>query len=76
MKTLWNVLAFMAVVNLLAMAGFVGWLWQSQRLSVDRLEQVRELLKLTIPEQEEADEIKPQAISRRDLLRGAFAQQK
>ena len=27
-------------------------------------------------EQEEADEIKPRAISRRDLLRGAFAQQK
>ncbi len=50
MKTLWNIISFMAVVHLLALLIFIGWLWQSQRLNRDRIQQVREMLAVTIPE--------------------------
>lgn len=55
MKALWSAVSFMAVVHLLAMGLFVGWLWQSERLDVDRVREIRDMLKLTIAEQEEAD---------------------
>lgn len=51
MKRVWNVLAFLAVVNLLAIAGFVGWLAASDRLNIERLRTLRETLKPTIAEQ-------------------------
>ncbi|HYD01224.1 MAG TPA: hypothetical protein VEB22_08365 [Phycisphaerales bacterium] len=55
MKRAWNVLAFLAIVNLLAVGGFVGWLAASDRLSADRLRSVRELLKPTVAEQSAAE---------------------
>jgi len=36
MRTVWNIISFLAVVHLLAVALFIGWLWQSQRLSAER----------------------------------------
>jgi hypothetical protein len=51
MKTIWNIIAFMAVVNLLAVAGFVGWLASSDRLSRERVQAVRELLAETLTEE-------------------------
>ncbi len=50
MKTLWTALSFLAVVNLLALAMFTGWLYQSGRLNEARLEQVRELFRLPVDE--------------------------
>ena len=55
MKRVWNVLAFLAIVNLIAIAGFVGWLALSDRLSTDRLRAVREMLKPTVAEQASAE---------------------
>ncbi|MHC4991147.1 MAG: hypothetical protein ACYTGC_09220 [Planctomycetota bacterium] len=52
MRTLWNMLSFMAVVNLLALLMFGGWLWRSGRLDRERLLQVRDLLGPTIVEAE------------------------
>lgn len=60
MKTLWHAMSFMAVVNLLAMAMFAGWLWRSGRLSPDRVEQVKEIFALTVAEQE-AEEVRAAA---------------
>lgn len=54
MKSLWNATSFVAVVNLLALAMFVGWLWQSDRLSRERVEAVRTLFTVTIPAEEQA----------------------
>jgi hypothetical protein len=51
MKRVWNMLAFLAIVNLIAIGGFVGWLAASDRLNTDRLRAVREVLKPTISEQ-------------------------
>lgn len=55
MRTLWNVVSFLAVAHLLALVMFVGWLWQSGRLNRDRLDGVRATFSRTI-EQEQADE--------------------
>jgi hypothetical protein len=52
-KTLWNAVSFIAVVNLLAMLMFVAWLWQSQRIDAARIEQLRELFARTTPEIEQ-----------------------
>lgn len=54
MRTAWNVLSFLAVVHLLAIAIFLAWLWRSERLDTSRIEGIRELLAITIPEAEHA----------------------
>lgn len=41
MRTIWNIISVLALANLLAVAGFIGWLGVSDRLSRDRVEQVR-----------------------------------
>lgn len=50
MKTIWTVLSVLAVANLLAVTAFVGWLRSSERLDMERVRQVRELLQPTITE--------------------------
>ena len=47
MRTLWNVISFLAVVHLLALLIVVGWLWQSGRITKERVQQTRELFALT-----------------------------
>ncbi len=54
MKTLWNIVSFLAVVHLLALVMFVGWLWNSGRLDKDRVGELREMLAMTIPEAQAA----------------------
>lgn len=49
MKTIWNILSFLAVVHLLALVMFVAWLWHSDRLDGERVQQVREMFSMTIP---------------------------
>jgi flagellar motility protein MotE (MotC chaperone) len=44
MRTLWNVVSFLAIVHLLAGLMLAGWLWHSRRLDGDRIMQVRALL--------------------------------
>ncbi len=53
MKTLWNIVSFLAVVHLLAVVMFVAWLWRSDRLDGRRIHQLREMLAMTIPEADE-----------------------
>ena len=50
MKTIWSIVSFLAVVHLLALATFAVWLWHSDRLDGARVQQVRELFSMTIPE--------------------------
>lgn len=54
MKTIWSIVSFLAVTHLLALLMFVGWLWQSERLSSDRITQMRELFAPTIAQAEQA----------------------
>ena len=48
MKTIWNILSFLAVVHLLGLGMFVAWLWHSDRLDGDRVQEVREMFSMTI----------------------------
>ena len=52
MRTLWNILAFVAVVNLLALCFGAGWLWYSGRMDETRMHAVRELFRLPLAEVE------------------------
>lgn len=54
MKTLWNVVSFLAVAHLLALAMFGGWLWQSGRLSRGRLDAVRRTFARPVADEEAA----------------------
>lgn len=56
MKTLWNALCVVAIANLLAIAGFVGWLAQSDRLDMGRLREIRAMVSTTLSEERAAKE--------------------
>ncbi|MCB9840367.1 MAG: hypothetical protein H6809_01780 [Phycisphaeraceae bacterium] len=43
MKTIWNIISVLALANVLAVAGVVGWLSGSGRLDAQRLRDLREL---------------------------------
>ena len=51
MRSLWNIISFLAVVHLLALVMFMIWLWQSQRLTTQRLGQVREMFSISASEE-------------------------
>jgi len=46
-KALWTIITIVALANLLALGGFVGWLASTDRLDMERLESIRELLSET-----------------------------
>lgn len=48
MKRIWTILSVLAVANVLALGGFVGWLVQSDRLNKERVQRVRTMLAQTI----------------------------
>lgn len=51
MRSLWIAFSTVAVANLLALAGFVGWLSMSGRLNAERVERVRAVLAKTIAQE-------------------------
>ena len=48
MKRLWTILSVLAVANVLALGGFVGFLVQSDRLNKERVGKIREILSRTV----------------------------
>lgn len=56
MKTLLKLVLVLAVANLLAVAGFVGWLFASGRVDGDRLERMRSLFAQTIHDEKSKSE--------------------
>jgi hypothetical protein len=50
MKTAWSIVSFLAVVHLLALVMFMVWLWQSGRLSPERIQMLRETFAVTVAE--------------------------
>jgi flagellar motility protein MotE (MotC chaperone) len=56
MRTLWQAVSFLAIVNLLALALLAGWLYGSGRLNRERVLAIRETLAPTIEEAQAAAE--------------------
>jgi len=54
MRFLWNLISSLTIVNLLALIMVGIWLWHSKRLDRDRVHAVRELLSITIPQEQQA----------------------
>ncbi len=72
MKTIWSIVSFLAVVHMLALATFAVWLWHSDRLDGARVQQVRELFSMTIPEAQVAakraeTQVKAELAERKEL---------
>ena len=66
MRTLWNAITFLAVVNLLALLIVVGWLWQSGRLTSARAYDIRSMLSTTVGQaSEEAGRLATEAEAER-----------
>jgi flagellar motility protein MotE (MotC chaperone) len=55
MKSLWLIVSTLAIANLLAIGGLVLWLRSSERLNMDRMRQIREVLAPTLSEQAQAN---------------------
>lgn len=51
MKSLWSVVSFLAVVHLLALFLFLGWMYGTDRLSLERVRTVRELFAMTLTDE-------------------------
>jgi hypothetical protein len=51
-KSLWILISTLAIVNLVAVVGLVGWLKSSDRLDADRFDQIRALFSETLTEQQ------------------------
>ncbi len=62
MRTLWNALCVVALANLLALVGLVGWLRASDRLNMDRARELRTMLARTIAA-EQAEAAQAQAMA-------------
>lgn len=58
MKSIWNAISIVAVANMLALAGLIGWLHSEGRLNVDRAREIRERLGTTIAAEKAALEAK------------------
>src|SRR5215475_3108621 len=56
MKTLWNILAVVAVANLFALIGVVGYLKLSDRLDAARIREVRQLFSITTKDRKAQEE--------------------
>ncbi len=67
MRSAWNIVSFLAVVHLLALAMFVGWLGYTQRLDRERLLAVRDLFAPTAMEARNALEEAAGAAERQRL---------
>lgn len=76
MRSIWTIASFFAIVHLLALLLFIGWLWRSDRLDMDRVQQLRDLLAPTISEQTEMEESRQQSeVTNAELTRLPSAEQ-
>ncbi len=72
-KTLWPALSIAAIANLLALLGFVAYLGASDRLSRERLDRIRDILAVTVAQEQEKAKAEQEAAEQaaRDAQRAA-----
>lgn len=70
MKKLIGAVLFLALANLLAVGGLVGWLWAGDRLDLDRLREVRAMLSTTVT-QAKAQKAEAEARAKEDAVKAA-----
>jgi len=51
-KLVWNLIVAFIIFNLLLAVGYVGWLYNTDYINSDRIDQVREIFNLTVAEEE------------------------
>lgn len=68
MKTLWNAICVLALANLLAVVGLVGWLRTSDRIDMDRVRELRSILTKTVAQQR-SEEVQAKASAEADQKR-------
>ena len=65
MKSVWNAISIVAVANVLALLGLVGWLYSGDRLSVERAREIRAKLSTTLTVEKAAADAKKKKRKRR-----------
>ena len=61
MKRAWNIISFLAIVNLLTLLLLIAWMWQTERLSEDRLRSLRTWF-MSPPGSETAESLEPPVV--------------
>lgn len=51
MRSLWTILSVVAVANVLGLGAFIGWLHATDRIDLDRVRRIREVLNETVAEE-------------------------
>lgn len=74
MKTIWGIISAMAIGNLLALAGFTGWLVASDRMDWERARQLRAIIQEPIPEQRERERSEKEMLEQATRARELAAQ--
>lgn len=72
MKSIWTIVSTLALANLLAIVGFVGWLSATDRLNRERITAIRTLLAGTVS-QEQAEKSAADAAAQKALVEQADA---
>ena len=73
MRTLWNALCVVAIANLLAIGGFVGWLVQTDRLDMARVREIRAAVSTTLSEERAEKEAMERAAAEAEKAAAAQA---
>lgn len=58
MKSIWNAISIVAVANMLALLGLIGWLVSGDRLDINRAREIRERLTTTVAHDKALEEAK------------------
>lgn len=74
MKSIWLALSMIALANILALAGVIGWLGATDRLNADRVRRIRELL--AKPAAVEAAEQQAQLVAQQEAVQQQLAADK
>jgi hypothetical protein len=66
MRSIWTIVATLAIANLLAIAGVLAWLGTSDRLSGARIQQIRDVLRVPLAEERARAAAEQAAAEQRD----------
>ena len=62
MRSLWHALEVLLLINALLVAGFLMWMWRSDRLNAERVQGIVDNLSVTVAQEKAAEEAKQAAM--------------
>lgn len=75
MKKIWTMISVMAVANMLALMGFVGWLQATDRLDLQRVRDMRSLYTETLTEQLDREQLEADQLAEAEKAKELAAEE-